>query len=1016
MWTPQLPPVSGSQSMSIAQTPQQQPTLQQTTLAFKKEEINYLRVNKMTCCTARDMMLEVYRMVAQQAGKPLNESLIEFLNLSAKKSKQKLDQAQRKKLKTDINGDTYDITLLHLSITLLRAHVSPGSVDDNLHQKLAAVKMFRNELVHGSLQISHTDFINKTEQLRNLLTEALLAAKNMNYFDQIVMNHLIMSMNDQLNNTRDKPLTNDDITSYESHNLFQQLKGLLITYGKPELLETYIKWTHLNPVSFIDGADFALNVGIIFTRMVLEEVVPSSHNMQIDYEQIINHVQNTACNLTNVSGIVLIEGQAGVGKTTLLRKILCDWQAGDNTMKGLTNYHLLLFMECRNPHISSLVQLLRSLMPDTAKKYRDEDMVKCALELRLLLLVDGLDELNKSSHELFCELLPLSAMSNITVVCTTRPDMVKDFYKIIPKYLKPVHIKLLGIPDESCTKLATTYHDELIKSGRSQVSTSSLIEYLQRAPRSLQDHLRLPLNLVMLTILWATSPSKVNSVRTTTELYKRIKDMTTEKLLDRLKNNMETQLSKTMDLERRVEYFFIKLCRESLIGLKDNSITLTQGIADKLRNTCLTVQLPPEEIISSFLQQKITWTPLGTDSYLSFPHKGVQDFYSALCIMYSLQGKYSTVDIPGVLSSIQDVLVKFKVHPSINQDIVDKTNELLLQKNAPSTILSFLEELHQDDPSSLSLRKYQNVLIHLAGIYHLEGAIGDSTAKELVTLLRDSGMTDSRQWVDLLSDVRCDATVTKYIVQYIPEMVTGKIVLEETNIMVYTSLLPHLRPHSLEININSHPEDFTLVYDLMDVMVKYVKCEVDINFEYDFKHPRHCSTKFDKALHCVLQNCQVRKFKGQLSSVNVKTLPQSLVEPYLSVSGNDLELTSALCSLNQRIPSLFRLGIHVPVGVQPSLLPRPLPEAYGKMFLALSGLDAVHLVWAAEVAKQLLPCRKEYWILCFPESNLSDQDLQDLGNQLMVHQVRVFLNTVYVTGADDVTLSYCGYSFLRSRL
>ncbi|KAG7158435.1 NACHT, LRR and PYD domains-containing protein 12-like, partial [Homarus americanus] len=930
MWTPQLPPVSGSQSMSIAQTPQQQPTLQQTTLAFKKEEINYLRVNKMTCCTARDMMLEVYRMVAQQAGKPLNESLIEFLNLSAKKSKQKLDQAQRKKLKTDINGDTYDITLLHLSITLLRAHVSPGSVDDNLHQKLAAVKMFRNELVHGSLQISHTDFINKTEQLRNLLTEALLAAKNMNYFDQIVMNHLIMSMNDQLNNTRDKPLTNDDITSYESHNLFQQLKGLLITYGKPELLETYIKWTHLNPVSFIDGADFALNVGIIFTRMVLEEVVPSSHNMQIDYEQIINHVQNTACNLTNVSGIVLIEGQAGVGKTTLLRKILCDWQAGDNTMKGLTNYHLLLFMECRNPHISSLVQLLRSLMPDTAKKYRDEDMVKCALELRLLLLVDGLDELNKSSHELFCELLPLSAMSNITVVCTTRPDMVKDFYKIIPKYLKPVHIKLLGIPDESCTKLATTYHDELIKSGRSQVSTSSLIEYLQRAPRSLQDHLRLPLNLVMLTILWATSPSKVNSVRTTTELYKRIKDMTTEKLLDRLKNNMETQLSKTMDLERR--------------------------------------------------------------------------------------GKYSTVDIPGVLSSIQDVLVKFKVHPSINQDIVDKTNELLLQKNAPSTILSFLEELHQDDPSSLSLRKYQNVLIHLAGIYHLEGAIGDSTAKELVTLLRDSGMTDSRQWVDLLSDVRCDATVTKYIVQYIPEMVTGKIVLEETNIMVYTSLLPHLRPHSLEININSHPEDFTLVYDLMDVMVKYVKCEVDINFEYDFKHPRHCSTKFDKALHCVLQNCQVRKFKGQLSSVNVKTLPQSLVEPYLSVSGNDLELTSALCSLNQRIPSLFRLGIHVPVGVQPSLLPRPLPEAYGKMFLALSGLDAVHLVWAAEVAKQLLPCRKEYWILCFPESNLSDQDLQDLGNQLMVHQVRVFLNTVYVTGADDVTLSYCGYSFLRSRL
>lgn len=179
--------------------------------------------------------------------------------------------------------------------------------------------------------------------------------------------------------------------------------------------------------------------------------------------------------------------------------IISEWSKGSRKFIGLDQFDLLFLMECRNPSLESFADLLVSLMPNVSKSFRKEDFMRCALDLKILVLIDGLDELNKSSEKIFREVLAMLRTRDIRVLCTSRPEKVQDVYKIIPDGVVKVHLRITGIPASKRVDFVKAYHDEMKKLQRSEQDTTGLVDYLNNSSEKLDKHFRFPLNLVLLT-------------------------------------------------------------------------------------------------------------------------------------------------------------------------------------------------------------------------------------------------------------------------------------------------------------------------------------------------------------------------------------------------------------------------------------------------------------------------------------------------------------------------------------
>ncbi|XP_042210142.1 uncharacterized protein LOC121857968 [Homarus americanus] len=329
----------------------------------------------------------------------------------------------------------------------------------------------------------------------------------------------------------------------------------------------------------------------------------------------------------------------------------------------------------------------------------------------------------------------------------------------------------------------------------------------------------------------------------------------------------------------------------------------------------------------------------------------------------------------------------------------------------PRTIREVLQELHKDDPSSLTLTKYQNVLVHLTGILYVDGGgeVKEDKAEELVRLLHSSGMTDESQWEDLINDVKCDATLCKYVAKHIPHLVTGDIWVRDSSVSVYTTLLPLGRPDNITVRIDGDPDNIPHMVDLMKVVAACNNCDVAITMDHHWKHPDTCSPSLDSALQDVFKRGQVRQFKGQLSGAAVRSPPHTMWGLHLVITDKDPDLVPALTSLWTRV-HLIWLGLHVPAGVPPALLPSPL-LGLDSLVLVLSGVDATHIDWAAQVSQQLQPVNWDYDSLVFPRCLLSDQELGVLASQLRRNHVRP--TKLVVPGDKDETFTLSGYTVLR---
>ena len=208
---------------------------------------------------------------------------------------------------------------------------------------------------------------------------------------------------------------------------------------------------------------------------------------------------------------VLVEGDAGIGKTTLSIALSEDWACE----KLFQEFELLLLLPLRHEKVASagsLPELLKLLHPssDACKalaSYMEEKEAE-----KVLIVADGWDELSKSDqqkgsflYELLFESFPL-----MSVIVTSRPSASAPLHRL------PCIDRFVEISGFSKEDIKEYIESEFT---RDQEKASRLLEQLEDNPL-VESVCSIPLNCSIMCHLWRTLEESLPS--TMTQLYTKI--------------------------------------------------------------------------------------------------------------------------------------------------------------------------------------------------------------------------------------------------------------------------------------------------------------------------------------------------------------------------------------------------------------------------------------------------------------------------------------------------------------
>nr|XP_045618476.1 uncharacterized protein LOC123770527 [Procambarus clarkii] len=877
---------------------------------IQPEDVNRLRYGLAVTKAGRDALASVF-MWSYRGTFPVVTYLTQDLGYTNAQYRRVFDDHQRDKLKASSNAATFDITLLYKLLQRVcglaemndPTWTTPGPLGPSLEHLIYSLKQHRNTLAHDNVGMSEQDLTSTLTEISDLLAKMLAEAgvrcrtysQDVDHVTRDVTKYiggLLAKVREPLDpsDVAYLPQLRQEIKMFRRH-ITEEVKQM----SKQELTDGYRLLYQIVPAPWL-LLNINYNPSLAFTRLrLLEDPVigarPShaAKGQDINYEDILSMRREDG----RVPQCVLLTGEGGMGKTTLLKLILEKWVEDPADIRHLGTVDLVFYVQCRDTHLNTFDDLLRQLLPQTLSDSGvDFQLFKeIILSLNILVLIDGYDEVNDHSGRLVKELLHLPG-KDVRLVITTRPGWDQQLSQLVPHTRPRCNILVLGITPERRVEFAERTIKVLVEEEcQRSVITRRFTQRLEQMSQFLGEYLNTPLTLTLLALLCVEAPEEFNNLTTNTQVYEKIHDFITNKLVSRLTDKHVTEPKGKFD--ENVKKILRFLEEISLRGIQRKEYDLWPETEAEIREKCDTLGLPQEEVLSNYFTRTSYRRGLSVVWVFGYFHARYQEYCASRGLVALLlraeqdQGDPASHRVSGKSSIIIDLLV----------DVVRKEKRSLGDHLKGSKFdISDVQQEFKERP------RWQNILLSTTGVLCARGV-----EHKFITHVIDLCEMVTHETDELLKHV-AESRGSEHVIQAVCEKLRTEqewTIESVDSCVVLPLVLKKVTPEKISLNIDHRSPPNQCLSKLS------VLAEMDVTISLGLGNSLYSKDRnIDKLKQCLERltapgsKCTLEGFNGGLSEAAIPLLPPTLTT---------LRLCLTLQQLPVQLPVLFRHLPHLPL-------------------------------------------------------------------------------------------------------
>ena len=311
-----------------------------------------------------------------------------------------------------------------------------------------------------------------------------------------------------------------------------------------------------------------------------------------------------------VPNSILIEGHAGIGKTTLVKEICTQWAEG----KLLTSDKLVFLLLLRDPNVQKITNEHKLIEHFTSYSTTElyNELVKNH-GVGVTLIIDGFDELTTELRyeSLFRELIEKTSLPKAKIVVTSRPSASSCLHHVVDK-----RIEILGFEQSSKNQYVT----EALQDSPSKLE--KLQRHFQQHP-NIDAICYIPLIMSIIVFLCMCQPDELPP--TATKMYASFILHTICHYLKRVGKIPEDKIINKLEQFPPVVYIALQgLEKTAFDGLVEDKIVFT---VEELPVLC-----KDDPTCYGLLQSTECYSAeeIGTPTQsFNFLHLGVQEYFAA---------------------------------------------------------------------------------------------------------------------------------------------------------------------------------------------------------------------------------------------------------------------------------------------------------------------------------------------------------------------------------------------------
>ena len=219
----------------------------------------------------------------------------------------------------------------------------------------------------------------------------------------------------------------------------------------------------------------------------------------------------------NKDVMTIVEGSPGIGKTTFCLKLAYDWANQSSSSASFSEFELVLLLKCRDIDGDLTEAITEQLFAKNMSKDAREELLRFLEDIenqeRVLIILDGLDELAEKSQHYVDDLLHRKRWAFCYVLATTRQEKGIEVRKE-PKFVFNLFLQIEGFTEEDSFEYIRRHFE--IGGPEHSCKGEKLVEEIEENAL-LQDLQTNPLNLLLLCVVYEDHEGELPSSHT--DLY-----------------------------------------------------------------------------------------------------------------------------------------------------------------------------------------------------------------------------------------------------------------------------------------------------------------------------------------------------------------------------------------------------------------------------------------------------------------------------------------------------------------